>query len=114
MAYQDLIDNHRTERVGRKLLNCFDIEEIAVLPRNYWRYYDWCVKQELDMVAWVQMIDTKRSPKLTFSENLEGCLWKDECKRFHAGEHVPPWKEPEGCHEYIESLEKSEKNSDII
>ena len=98
MKHQDIRITDRSELVGRMLLNCFNVEEIAVLPQGCWRYYDWCVEQGLDMIAWVKTADERRSPELTFSENLLGCLWRDECRRFKAGENLPPWKEPEGCY----------------
>jgi len=61
------------------------------------------------MVAWIKGADEVRAPQLNFSENIEVVLWADECKRFHRGEHVPPWKEPEGCVDYIEDRIKKGK-----
>lgn len=61
------------------------------------------------MEAWIKLADEKRAPQLNFSENIEVALWADECKRFHRGEHVPPWEEPEGCVDYIENRIKNGK-----
>jgi len=105
VKHQNVRLTHGSELIGRKLKNCFGVEEIAAISRDSWRYYDWCVEQGFDMDAWVEMVDELRPHQLTFSEVLEGAFWKDECKRFHRGEHVPPWEEPEGCFEYIETLE---------
>lgn len=109
MKHQDIRLTEGSELIGRKLKNCFDVEETAILPKFTWRYYDWCVDQCFDMDSWIVSADRARAPQLTFSENIQVALWADECKRFHRGELIPPWKEPEGCAEYIEDRIKNGK-----
>lgn len=89
----------RNEFEGRMLENAFGIAEKSILPKACWVYYDWCAGQGFDMNAWVKHIDELRKPQLSFSENLFGCLWKDECDRYRRGDPCPPSSPPEGYQE---------------
>lgn len=88
-----------SEPVGRTYKNAFGVDEIIVLPRNYWNYVDWLnTRLEVDIQDWIVECDKHRDDK-TLSENLMEWLYWDECDRHRNGHHTPTLRPPIGYEE---------------
>lgn len=58
-----------SEPFGRTYKNASGLDEIIVLPQNYWDYVDWLVKYGIEIQEWITECDKHRDDK-TPSENF--------------------------------------------
>lgn len=86
------------EATGRMLKNAFGMDELIVLHKNYWIYFDWLAEQGQDMTEWVVECDKHRGATCLGESLMEWLYW-DECDRHRQGHPVPSDTPPLG---YVE------------
>lgn len=86
------------EPTGRHYTNALGIQEIIILPQNYWVYVDWLVARGIDFEEWVVECDKHRG-ETPLSAHMMHWLWWDQCERHREGSETPADLPPIGYRE---------------
>jgi len=87
-------------RIGRRVKNAFDQDETVTLTSRHWKHFDWLASKGYNMDKWTAKLDVDRHGYEGFNISLHRyigmSLVLDEERRFHKGEDVPLFINPDG------------------
>ena len=84
------------EEVARSVVNGFARRESIVMPKFWWRYYDWMAEEGYYVAAWTRQLDLERGD-YPFGKMVHYALWAADCRAYLRDGHRPEGLPPPQC-----------------